>query len=147
MSQTFVKLYFAYTILGKDFATVKSSNMRRIVSSPNNKNVINITELRDGCLLISNESRIPIEFSISREWKILAVVKYNGTVSSLFVNNNWKLNSNVDDNEWNSFYLNFISWWNFDSVPYELIYVVFCAIELCEFEFCGTLICSPTHEI
>lgn len=93
MSRIYVKPYSDYIVSGEDFQSVSSKKMRRIVFSPNNTNSIIVNELRDGCLLITNERRIPFQFSISSEAKTLATVDYSRTESALFINSNWKLNS------------------------------------------------------
>lgn len=100
MAKIYVKPYADYTISGNDFAMVRSDAMRRIVFSPDRKNAISITELRDGCLMINNENQVPFEFSISRLPKIIAVVKYNGNDSLLNINTNWRLKeSGVENRE------------------------------------------------
>lgn len=100
MSQVFVKPYSDYEISGKDFATVRNTNMRRIVFTPDNAHSISLKELPDGCLVITNGSRTPFDFTISREKKIIASVKFAGGESVLRINSNFRLSeSGVENRE------------------------------------------------
>lgn len=98
MSKLYVKPYDDYIISGNDFASVQSGAMRRIVFSPNKKDAVSVSELRDGCLLINNENQVPFEFTISREHKVIAVVKHCGTDRVVRVNTNWRLTENGVEN-------------------------------------------------
>lgn len=90
MSKIYVKMYSAYKVTGKDFADVRSSDMRRIVFSADNVHCLQISELKDGCLLISNGNKVELDFTISRNQKVIAAVKYGGG-RSLLINTNWRL--------------------------------------------------------
>lgn len=98
MAKIYVKLYDPFTISGLDFAPINSNAMRRIVFSPDGRSSISISQLPDGCLLLSNEGECPaFSFSISREQKVVAVVRfatYAGYGQSLCVNTNWLLYEN-----------------------------------------------------
>lgn len=99
MAKVYIKPYGSYEISGKDFPIVLSANMRRFVFSPNNHHSLSVCELRDGCLLISNNSRTPFSFSISRNQKVLAVINYVATNDgALNINTNWRLSINGLEN-------------------------------------------------
>lgn len=98
MTKVYVKVYHPYTMTGKDFAPVKHNQFRRTIFSPDNRHTLAITEMRDGCLCISNEQGIAFEFTISRNKKQMASVKYNGEDSILYVNTNWRIMQNKVDN-------------------------------------------------
>lgn len=98
MSRIYIKPYAAYEITGKDFGTISSANVRRTVLSPDNKHSVSIIELRDGCLCISNNSQVPFDFSISRNKKVVATVKYPGNQPVLRINSNWLLKSTGIEN-------------------------------------------------
>lgn len=51
-----------------------------------------ITEMRDGCLCIKNDSKAAFNFTISRNRKLIAMVEYTGD-DHLLVNTNWRINS------------------------------------------------------
>lgn len=91
MAKVYVKMYSDYEISGKDFATVRSDTMRRILFTPDNVHSVSVMELRDGALGIFNESRTSFEFTISRGKKIIAVVKCVADTSSLHINSNYRL--------------------------------------------------------
>lgn len=91
-------MYSDYEISGKDFVTVRSDNMRRVVFTPDNIHSISIVELRDGSLGIFNESRTPFEFTISREKRIVAVVKCLAVDSALKINSNYRLTQSQLEN-------------------------------------------------
>lgn len=87
----YVKTYSDYEISGKDFGTVRNEAMRRILFTPDNVHSISIVVLRDGTLGIFNEGRVPFDFTISREKKIIAVVKFDADASALKINSNYRL--------------------------------------------------------
>lgn len=89
MSKVYIKPYSAYTVSGKDFASVTSTNMRRIVFTADDLHCLHMTELRDGCLMISNSKNVEFDLSISRKGKVFAIVKYVG--GALKINTNWRL--------------------------------------------------------
>lgn len=110
MSKMFIKSYGKFRITGTDFAPVESDSIRRIIFSPDNIHIVSIVGLRDGTILISNDSRVPFEFTLSRNYmvilyiyavfftnihftvllKVMAVINYKGA-DSLFINSDWKL--------------------------------------------------------
>lgn len=106
MAKVYVKFYDGYEISGNDFLPVQSGAMRRIVFSPNGLNAIAVSELPDGCLLMNNESGAAFEFSVSRNQRVFAIVKYRPVQRDLQVNTNWwfdvhgvvnqKINTNPD---------------------------------------------------
>lgn len=98
MSKVFIKPYQDYELTGKDFAAVKNSDMRRILMSPDNRNSISLIELRDGCLCITNNNKIPFGFSVSRGQKVLAVVACCGHESMVKINSNWRLSKKGIEN-------------------------------------------------
>lgn len=98
MSKVYVKPYHDYTISGNDFASVHSVAMRRIVFSPNRKDAVSVAELNDGCLLISNKNKVPFEFTISRENKVIAVIRSCGNDQSVNINTNWRLTGSGVEN-------------------------------------------------
>lgn len=98
MAKVYVKTYSDYEISGKDFETVRKETMRRIVLTPDNIHSISIVELRDGTLGIFNEGRAPFEFTISREKKIIAVVKCQADASALKINSNYRLTQSQLEN-------------------------------------------------
>lgn len=85
-------MYNDYRIESNDFAAMNSTQIRRVVFSPNRQHSLSIEEMRDGCLCITNKAQIPFEFTLSRERKLIAVVRYIGA-GQLQVNSNWM----VDD--------------------------------------------------
>lgn len=91
MPKVYIKIYADYTVSGSDFATVSSQTMRRIVFSPDNKHMTSISQLRDGCLIMVNQGGVPVNFTISRNRKVIASVKQNGIDPILLINTNWKL--------------------------------------------------------
>lgn len=102
MSKIYVKPYDRFTISGQDFETVQSNGMRRIVFTPDNKLCLSMVQLRDGCLLIVNENAILFAFTISRDEKVIAVVKFGKTTVDgehcLQINSNWRLTENGLEN-------------------------------------------------
>lgn len=99
MVVVYMKIYGDYTVYGQDFQDVQSNAMRRIVFSPDDKHSCVLTEMRDGCICIKNASNIPFEFTFSRNGRMIAVVKYNGTDQHLLVNTNWRINQNTVENK------------------------------------------------
>lgn len=47
--------------------------------------------LKDGAMLITNEREVRFDFSISRNRRVMAVIRYRPNISSLIINNNWLL--------------------------------------------------------
>lgn len=92
MSKVFFKPYSSFQITGTDFETVSSDAFRRIVFSPDGVHAISVVSLRDGTLLFTNDSDSPFEFTLSRNHKTLAVVKYSRE-STLTVNSNWRISA------------------------------------------------------
>lgn len=90
MSKLYVKLYTPFVITGQDFPSTDNS-FRRIVFSPDNVHSISVVGLRDGTLLITNEGQTSFQFSLSRNRKVLAVIKYSKDVPYLSINNNWRI--------------------------------------------------------
>lgn len=99
MAKVYLKPYSEYEISGRDFVTVRSTNMRRIVFTPDYAHSIHVTELSDGCLGIFNETRTPFEFTVSRERKVIAYVKYNGAESAIRINSNYRLTQTGVENQ------------------------------------------------
>lgn len=95
MVKVFIKLYDRFTITGNDFPPIESNAVRRTLFSPDGRNSISLNQLPDDCLVICNESDCPFTFSISREHKVFAVVKFqerdDGHGKSLAINTNWLL--------------------------------------------------------
>ena len=92
MTKIYVKLYDDFKLSGSDFAQTTNEYLRRVVFSPDGMHSISIVKLHDGALLISNETDVPFDFSISRKRRVLAVVRYCQGANSLRVNDNWILN-------------------------------------------------------
>lgn len=65
--------------------------MRRVVFTPDNTHSLSICELRDGCLLVLNQAKIPFNFTISRNHKVVATVNCVGSDAVLKINTNWRL--------------------------------------------------------
>lgn len=99
MVKVYIKVYGKYTINGKDFQQVKSGSMRRILFSPDNVHSFSVTEMKDGCLCLTNTSNIPFEFSLSRNGKLIALVKCDGVKQQLLVNTNWRITQNGVENK------------------------------------------------
>lgn len=99
MAKVYVKVYGEYTLSGRDFPTVQSSTMRRLVFSPDNKHSLSVEPLRDGCLCITNDAKVAFGFSISRNRKLIATVKYNDVDSTLLVNTNWRISQKGVENK------------------------------------------------
>lgn len=91
MSKIFVKIYDTFRVTGNDFPQHDTHEIRRIVFSPDNSHSVSLVSLHNGTLLLTNESRVGFDLSISRENKVLAVVKYREQSSNLLINTNWKL--------------------------------------------------------
>lgn len=91
MTKIYVKLYDNSLLSGSDFAQIRNSDLRRLVFSPDNVHGISVVPLQDGTLLFTNEADIGFDFSISRNRRVLAVVKYRESTTSLVINNNWLL--------------------------------------------------------
>lgn len=91
MSKVYIHPYSEYTVSGHDFGNLSSTEMRRVVMSPDNIHSLSLVELRDGCLLITNNSKIDFEFSISRNCKPLMMVTCKGSEPALLINTNWRL--------------------------------------------------------
>lgn len=78
------------------------SRLRRLVFSPDNVHSISMAPLRDGTLLLTNEAKIVLEFSVSRNGRVLSVVlsddrvlsivEYRTNFDSLKMNTNYILN-------------------------------------------------------
>lgn len=92
MSKVYVKPYTPFKITGKDFAALQSDSMRRVVFSPDDAHSISVATLQD-TLLLTNESKTKFEFTISRNRRILAVVKtrWQDDHGLLQINTNWKV--------------------------------------------------------
>lgn len=93
MSRVYVKTYDPFSITGKDFPTVGDTHtQRRILFSPENKHVVSLNFLRDGMLLFSNESRADFQFTIGRNSRSMAVVKFKySDEGELLINNNFRV--------------------------------------------------------
>lgn len=89
MTKVWVKLYEPFTLAGGDFGQIRGENLRRITFSPDEIHSISIVTLRDGALLFTNEASVAFDFSISRNHRVIAVVKYREHSSSIVINNNW----------------------------------------------------------
>lgn len=98
MSKVYIKPYDPYTISGRDFATLSDRTIRRTVFSPDNQHSVSLMQLRDGCLILSNVSRIPFKFSISRGQKVLIVVKVQPNDNTLQINTNCRLTQTTVEN-------------------------------------------------
>lgn len=92
MSKVYVKLYDDYRLSGADFDLVDSDTLRRLVFSPDNIHSVSVVRLSDGTLLFTNEAKVAFEMTISRERKVLAVIKYRQNTPNLCFNTNWMLN-------------------------------------------------------
>lgn len=92
MSKVYVKLYDDYRLSGADFDLVDSDTLRRLVFSPDNIHCVSVVPLSDGTLLLTNEAKVAFEITISRERKVLAVIKYRQNTPNLCFNTNWMLN-------------------------------------------------------
>lgn len=91
MSKVYVKLYDRFHLTGSDFAAIWSDQLRRIVFSTDNAHSVSVVTLKDGTLLITNDRKVEFVYSISRNRRVLAVVRYRKNSSSLVINNNWLL--------------------------------------------------------
>lgn len=91
MSKVYLKVYDDFRLSGNDFDLVDNGSLRRIVFSPDNVHSISLVKLADGTLLITNEGKVAFDMTISRERKVLAVVKYRSNAADLLINTNWKL--------------------------------------------------------
>lgn len=94
MSRIYLQTYGAFSIQGNDFAAVDSeiTNKRRILFSPDDKHSISINFLRDGLLLFTNESNANFEFTVGRNNRSMALIKFKHTDEAmLFVNNNFQI--------------------------------------------------------
>lgn len=98
MTKIFVKLYEDFEVTGRDFSNVKSDLIRRLVFSPDGSHSISVVPLKDGTLLFTNEKQCEFSFSISRNHRVLAVVRYQQNAASLTLNNNWLLNQEIVQN-------------------------------------------------
>lgn len=74
MSEIYIKFYGKFRITGTDFAPVESDSIRRIIFSPDNVHIVSAVGLRDGTILISNDSRVPFEFTLSRKYKVILYI-------------------------------------------------------------------------
>lgn len=98
MTKVYVKMYGNFVISGNDFAQIRSDQLRRVVFSPDGNNAIVMVPLKDRTLLLTNETSSNFGFSISRNHRVLAVVKYRRGTTSLLINNNWLLGANGVEN-------------------------------------------------
>lgn len=98
MVKIYIKLYSAFRIDGDDFAPMKNDTIRRFLFSPDGRHSIVVNSLRDGTLLITNESDVEFEISLSRERKKLAMLKYRPDFPALLVNTNWRLGKDGIEN-------------------------------------------------
>lgn len=86
----YVTPYAPYEINGSDFMPTPGTALRRILFSPDNIHSVSIVALRgDGAILLNNEANIDFEFSISRNRRVLAVMRYKRNTGNLLINNNW----------------------------------------------------------
>lgn len=90
MSKVYVKIYNDFKVAGRDFLSMDGTTLRRILLSPDGKHSISLAPLRDGTLLFTNETKVPFEFSVTQNGRVLAVVKYESP-GKLLINSNWKL--------------------------------------------------------
>lgn len=92
MSKVYIKLYSPFVAEGRDFAPQDSALFHRTLFSPNNINAVSMVRLRvDGTILLVNEASVGYDFTISRNRRVLAVLKYRENSASLTINNNWLL--------------------------------------------------------
>lgn len=87
-------MYDLFVISGQDFATQTSQNLRRTLFSPNGTHSVSFVRLRqDGTVLLTNEGKVPFKVTISRNRRVLAVLKYQPEDSLVYINNNWKVSN------------------------------------------------------
>lgn len=94
MSRIYLQTYGPFELRGKDFGVVesKNDNKRRILFSPDDKHSISLNFLRDGLLLFSNESKTAFQFSVARNSRLMAMVKFEyAEKGKLYVNNNFSI--------------------------------------------------------
>lgn len=85
-------MYDTFVISGQDFATQTSQALRRTLFSPNGTHSVSIIRLRqDGTLLLTNEGKVSFTITISRNRRVLAVLKYLPESSLVSINNNWRV--------------------------------------------------------
>lgn len=94
MSKLYIKPYGSFVLTGRDFPTTESQMMRRILFSPDNIHSVSVVSLRDGTLLFTNQSKIRFEMSLSRNGKVLAVLKLRPDLNEVIINTNWRLTEN-----------------------------------------------------
>lgn len=117
MVKVYIKIYGTYTLTGRDFQQIRSDAMRRFIFTPDGKHTCIVVELEDGCIGIKNDSNTPFEFSLSRDSKLIAVVKYNGTDEHLLVNTNWCITQNAVENKVSKI---LFEWKQFDKNPIRM---------------------------
>lgn len=94
----FVKPYSPSVLSGPDFPQTATTNLRRLVFSPDNAHSVSVVALRDGALLLTNEKEVEFDFSITRNNRVVAVVRYRKHATSLIINNNWLLTQDGIEN-------------------------------------------------
>lgn len=98
MTKVYVKLYDPFVLTGNDFPPISSNLLRRVVFSPDSIHSISVGALRDGALLFTNEAACEFQFSISRNHRVLAVIKCRRGPATLRINNNWLVTENGVEN-------------------------------------------------
>lgn len=98
MSKLYVKLYGEFKLSGQDFITQTNNDVRRTVFSPDNKHSVSMVRLRDGTFLFTNEAMVAFNLTISRGWRVLAVLKYLPKTSQVSINNNWRIQGDMVEN-------------------------------------------------
>lgn len=98
MTKVYVKLYDGFVLTGSDFPPTNNRELRRLVFSPDSIHSISVVSLKDGTMLITNEGKTEFDFSISRNRRVLAVVRYRENAASLRKNNNWMLTQEAVQN-------------------------------------------------
>lgn len=84
-----VKLYGTYRISGMDFGTINNVT-NRLAFSPDDIHSVNIQNMADNCLLITNNANIDFEFTITRGMVPMAIVKYSYQ-NGIIVNKQWRI--------------------------------------------------------
>lgn len=94
MSRIYLQMYAPFSVSGKDFLKVDSASnlQRRILFSSDNKHLVYLNFLRDGLLLFTNETKVEFQFTVGRNARSMALVKFeHNDVGKIYVNNNFKI--------------------------------------------------------
>lgn len=94
MSKVWIKPYGDFVLTGQDFPPTENNAMRRLVFSPDNVHSVTVMALEDGTLLLTNDSQLQFEITLSRNGKVMAVVKLRPDLSEAMINTNWRLTQN-----------------------------------------------------